>query len=183
MSSTDWIIVAGYVAVAGVAGLFTYLVTLRITEWRGIRLSVVASLVAAAAACTVGLLLGSPPIAEVRIDVPVETAVVNGRKLLVEGTVSPPDALVQILVHPSSKDEDPWWVQPAPIQEGGEWDATIRLGKRTDGRGQYFQIVAVASPRPRLLDLLHYQRLRQGQRVDALPALPRSEIVTVWREQ
>jgi hypothetical protein len=183
MSRADLSIAAGYVAIAGGAGLLAYFITLRITKWRGIRRSMAASLAAAPAACAIGLLLWNPPVAEVRIDAPADTAVVNGRLLLVEGTVSPPDAMVQILVHPSSEYDDPWWVQPAPVQEDGAWDATIRLGKRKEGGGQYFQIVAVASPRPRLLDLLHYQRLEQGQRLDELPALPRSDIVTVWREQ
>jgi hypothetical protein len=181
LSSADLIIAAGYVAIAGVAGLLAYFATLRLTRWRGIGRSVAAFVAAATTACGLGLLVGDPPVADVRIDSPAGAAVAEGVWITVEGTVSPPDAAVQVLVHPSSAEEQPWWVQPAPAQGRGAWRANIHLGTAREGEGDYFQIVAVASPRPRLFDLLHRQWLDEAQTLEQLPALPRSEIVTVWR--
>ncbi len=184
MSSSRFAIAVGYIAILGLAGLVAFVITLWRTQWRGIYLSILAFLVAAFAAYSTCVFFWSPPVAEVSIQKPVESARVESLWISVEGKVSPPDAKVQILVHPSSSGSaQSWWVQPPPNQSGGPWKGDICLGTETSGPGEYFQIIAVASPRPRWIDLLHYQCLQDGQRLDEIPALPRSEIITVWRSK
>ena len=183
---SDFAIAGAYVAILGVAGVLAFVVTLWLTNWRRIYSAIAASLVTVSAVWCVCVFPWSTPVAEVYVREPRETLTGESPWFSIEGTVSPPDATVRLLVQPSAADPDmmpSWWVQPPPRIVGGAWKAEICLGTAQRGADEYFQIVAVASPRPRLIDLLHHQRLDEGQRLNHIPALPRSEIVTIWRSR
>ncbi|HKS21666.1 MAG TPA: hypothetical protein VJZ76_02620 [Thermoanaerobaculia bacterium] len=184
MSRLNLPIVGAYVAILGIGGLLAYIGTLWITQRRRLYLAIVAFILSAAGVCTLSFFLWRPPIADVRIDAPRDAAKADSPWFSVEGTVSPPDATVWLLVHPCSPRRvgQPWWVQPRPIGAGA-WKAEIVLGSAREGRGQYFQVIAVASPRPHWADLLHYQSFSVNQQLDHPPALPRSDVVTIWRPQ
>src|SRR5216684_1221158 len=177
---SDFAVADAYVAILGVAGVLAFVVTLWLTNWRRIYAAIAASLVTVIVVWCVCVFHWNTPVAEVHIQEPRETLTGESPWLSIEGTVSPPDATVRLLVQPSAADPKRtpiWWVQPPPRIVGGAWKAEICLGTAQHGAEEYFQIVAVASPRPKLIDLLHHHQLDEGQRLDHIPALPQSEIV------
>jgi hypothetical protein len=135
--------------------------------------------------CFVALQLVSADPAMVHIEHPTDEQVVAEAWLTVEGYVEPVDASVMILVHPTGERDEgqSWWAQAA-VQKGiaGAWRGTINLGSSTNGKGRHFQIIAVATSRP-ILARLRGLMVYEGQQVLRPPALPRSEIVSVWRSE
>lgn len=122
------------------------------------------------------------PNAQVNIIKPVDQSVVNGTWINIEGTVSPPDARVHVLVHP---DQDlHWWVQKEAMRGiKGAWKAEVSLGSLENGKETHFQIIAVASTIPIILESICNLELNEGERLKRPPALPSTEIVTIWRKQ
>ena len=93
----------------------------------------------------------------------------------VQGTVSHPDVQVYVLVHPTTAGR--WWVQRIPaVSSSGAFKTTVYFGTKTQGPGEDFEIMALATCR----------RLGDGETFEA-DALPkdgvRSEIVTVTRRR
>ncbi|MBI4514935.1 MAG: hypothetical protein HY699_03850 [Deltaproteobacteria bacterium] len=79
-------------------------------------------------------------------------------RALIEGCVENPKLHVYVLVRPLAVGG--WWVQPAsPVDRDGKWRVLAYFGTEEAGRGEYFEIVAVASTEAKLL--------REGQRLSA----------------
>jgi hypothetical protein len=81
-----------------------------------------------------------------------------------------------ILVHPV--EDDRWWVQPppAPTKSDGTWTTRAWFGTETQGIGEDFEILAVATGR----------RLKQGETIglgDLPRDMARSEVVMVTRSR
>ena len=96
-----------------------------------------------------------------------------GSKPMVWGTINDTSLHVFVLVKPSLGSS--WWVQKRVISLSNQkWRGIVRLGNETEGIGEFFEIVALAS---RDSDLYE-----EGKDIDSLPdnAL-RSDIVVVSR--
>jgi hypothetical protein len=116
----------------------------------------------------------------VRIEAPLP--VTNGAWLTVEGTVSPPDARVYVLVHPNQ--DRYWWVQQeAKNGIQGAWKAEVSLGGPNSGKKTHFQIIAVASSNPAIIDYLCNQGVAEGDQLKRPPPLPSTGMLTIWREE
>ena len=107
----------------------------------------------------------------------------------ISGHVSPGDARIYLLVHPT--DDQYWWLSAPEIQGGtqGVWTTTINLGNDEQGAGELFQVMALASTNPKPIDVVRNvwlsnvaQSTDDGVEVLRPPPLPRSEIVTIWRK-
>lgn len=104
-----------------------------------------------------------------------ETIMHVGNQTLVRCSVSDTSMYVFLLVHPLLGSE--WWVQkkmtriPQDTRQG-----IALLGSEKQGKGEYYEIAAVATPNKNLY--------KEGQILDALPnKLSRSQIVVVSREE
>jgi hypothetical protein len=171
--------ILGLVVCFGAPAAIAFVVSGWLWSWRRPLASLAVAASAPVACYIILFLFASRSAAIVRIETPQDADVVKGGWLSVEGDVKPADASVTILVHPT--EANGWWVQ-APVQKGigGAWRAGVSLGTSTDGRHKHFQLVAVAASSP-WLAALRGQLLREGVRVVRPPALPQSEIVSIWR--
>ena len=97
------------------------------------------------------------------------------------GTVSSSTATVYVLVHPLSTNG--YWVQNIPtVSANGEWRTQIRLGTRSEGAGQSYEILALATNENWLMRLLRQGNLSPLQELDAVPRyLSKPGLVTVDR--
>jgi hypothetical protein len=103
-----------------------------------------------------------------------------GREVMVEGTISDPNAIVCVLVHPLLADT--WWVQNPPSPPGKIDDKTWRwrtialCGTEELGLNEEFEIVALAESQRAACQLG-----KTFKTPDFPNELPRSEIITVKR--
>jgi hypothetical protein len=118
-----------------------------------------------------GVMAAAAPL-EVEIDSPAQGGKV-GVETLVKGRVSDPAVHVYVLIRPMKIRY--WWVQriPAPPSRSGIWQTFCYFGTLTEGRGESYEIVAIAS-RTRL-------DLKEGQTLVAIPEQAHSAVVTVRR--
>jgi len=103
-----------------------------------------------------------------------------GRQVMVEGTISNPQVIVCVLVHPLTTDT--WWVQNPPSPPGKIDDKTWRwrtialCGTEELGLNEDFEIVALAESQRAFCQLG-----KTFKTPDFPNELPRSEIITVKR--
>lgn len=116
-----------------------------------------------------------PPPADLEIEItsPAEGEVV-GMRHTVSGRASDPSARIHVLLHPV--ETDLWWVQtpPAPTKADGTWKTRVYFGTETQGAGEEFDILAIATGR----------ELAPGDTLDVgdLPSdVARSDVMTVTR--
>lgn len=175
-------IVGVYIAAFGVIPAFVFWSVGRLTAWRRPVVSVTAGIMTVFILAIVIYKLPDPDISRVQIDEDHEPQVARGAWPTIEGSVTPPEARVILLVHWAQ--DNRWWVQ-APARRGnlGAWQAEINLGTKERGAGQQFQIVAIASTNPWFIDVLKGYWLWEGGTVPRPPALPRSRVVSIWRRQ
>jgi hypothetical protein len=162
----------------GTASTLVFWIAGQLMSWRRPIIPVAISLIAVFFVACIVIVLGQTGFAIIRISRPLDAAQVSGAWSSIEGTVSPADARVLVLVHP--QDANKWWVQPQ-VRKGmdGAWRADINLG---EARKQ-FQLIAVASNAPWFLDLLRGRLPTEGEQLDRPPALPSSSIISVWRSE
>ena len=124
---------------------------------------------------------GLAPRIEVKILEPVHDAEV-GQRVLVRGEAIPAPVVLYVLVHPLGTDQ--WWVQDVPlVQNDGRWNVNAYIGAETLGRGELFEILAVATNENWVLRLLRDARLAPAQRLATIPeAFARSNLVVVKRK-
>ena len=100
---------------------------------------------------------------------------------LAKGTVSDPSARVHVLVStlPST---DKWVQQPATVDGGGNWQATVYFGDKRISPREKYEAIALATNDNFLVTWATGNSLSQGQK---LPSLPRksnkSRLITVTR--
>jgi hypothetical protein len=80
--------------------------------------------------------------------------------------------------------DNKWWVQ-GQVRRGsfGAWEADINLGTKDKGAHEHFQVIAVASTNPWFIDVLKGYWLWPGATVARPPALPHSDVVSIWRNK
>jgi hypothetical protein len=107
-----------------------------------------------------------------RITAPKEGAKVQ-EKPFVEGTVSDPNTRVWVVVHPMAIST--YWVQPAvTVKENGTWKVKVNIGHGNEGKGEQFEVMAVANPKV---------NLKEGDQLATWPnAEAKSQVVEVTRE-
>jgi hypothetical protein len=115
------------------------------------------------------------------IESPQQGAAVEGDWIVVKGTVNPPGTRVVLLAHPC-RDVN-WWVQPDMKVVGGAWKCEANLGTSAKGGGECFQLLAVASRDPWLVDILKESSLWKRGTCPRPPRSSNSPVVTVWRSQ
>lgn len=110
---------------------------------------------------------------EIMIDDPQNNVSVI-QKQIVKGTVSDPQLIVYVLVHPIMTNQ--WWVQNIPaVDSEGRWQTLCYFGTKTEGIGEQFEVIAVAGRSARMF--------RTGETMEIIPkSLLRSQIITVRRE-
>jgi hypothetical protein len=128
----------------------------------------------------------SPSPVSVEITAPEPQTEFSNFEITVEGNVSPPWARVYALVHPHTTDQ--WWVQNLPpfrhADLGGKsatWETTAYIGTETLGVDDSYDIIALASNEPLLLDILIGRYLQPAETRNELPFLNQSNVVTVRR--
>jgi len=126
-----------------------------------------------------------PAVAIVKITDPAASSASNGYRLRVKGTVSPTTARVALVVRSEKAIE--WWVQQPVSVNGheppGAWTIDAFLGSPFQGSSENFQVIALASPNPWLLDLLSGRSLMAGQRTKKVPNWSQSDPIVVWRKE
>ncbi|HEX5715229.1 MAG TPA: hypothetical protein VF179_03655 [Thermoanaerobaculia bacterium] len=156
--------------------------------WIGVgrRPTLVASLLATIAVLALLFFLRTslrPRAVELHITRPEGGAIVEGFKLRVEGTANPTEALVTLAVR-SEKDKT-WWVQdlvrPDPVS--GRWAIKSHLGTPTEGKGENYYLVVLASADMPLTNFLLGRRLRTGMRLQSIPPWNQSKPLVVWRQR
>jgi hypothetical protein len=109
---------------------------------------------------------------EIRITSPVEGAKVPERPLI-EGTVSGSKADVWVIIHPM--EISTYFVQPSvTVKETGKWKVKVYVGKGNQGKGQQFEIMAIANPK---------SNLKEGDQLSKWPdSGAKSQVIEVTRE-
>lgn len=170
-----------YALTLGIPASIGFVLTLFATKRRRWGISLVVGVCTLVAVLSMLYLWPDPENVEVTIIKPADG---DGTSLwvTVEGTVDPPDSRVWLLVHPSQ--DTKWWVQPpVEVLPQGVWRREINLGNHHEGAGEYFQVLAVASDNPAIIEILRNRNLHSGARLIQPPALPNTAIVTVWRHK
>lgn len=123
----------------------------------------------------------APPI-QLRIVTPSDGDDV-GLSTLVQGEVAPISSDVYVLVHPLSTDR--WWVQNLPfVQNDGRWQVRVYTGTETEGIGELYEILAVATNENRLIRILRGDYPIPGQQLEAIPPyLAKSNLIVVRRSR
>jgi hypothetical protein len=126
-------------------------------------------------ACLVGMAATQAWAASPRVDIQSPKANQEvGVETMVTGKVSDPQARVYVLVRPLKTRY--WWVQrmPAPPSSDGTWQTLCYFGTPTEGGGEPYEIIAIASKK-RL-------SLKEGQKLEDTPEQGvSSDVVTVKR--
>ncbi|MGA2224807.1 MAG: hypothetical protein ABSH41_10235 [Syntrophobacteraceae bacterium] len=124
----------------------------------------------------------APSSIQTRIVAPQTQAQV-GQRALVEGEVSPILVHVYVLVHPLSSDR--WWVQDLPlVQNDGHWQVKVYLGTENVGKGEEYEILAVATNESIVTRLLRGDYPAPGQQLKAIaPYFAKSNVIVVRRNQ
>lgn len=178
----DLVIIGVYGIVFGAVPAFVFCLAGWLGAWRRPTTAIVASVLTVITLATIVCELPDPEISSVRIDEEAQPQVLSGVWQTITGSVTPPEARVVVLVHWAH--DTKWWVQDT-VRRGnlGAWQAEINLGTKEKGAQQHFQIVAIASTNPWFVDVLKGYWLWDGDAVSRPPALPRSEVVSIWRSR
>jgi len=100
--------------------------------------------------------------------------------LTIEGTVSPEDARVFLLVRPVTADT--WWVQSPPRKApSGAWRCEVNFGTSEYGKSDDYLVIAVATKMPQAFAFLSQTQLTESSKVQHLPSLPCSKVHVVRR--
>lgn len=112
---------------------------------------------------------------------PKDATLVREHRYLVKGTVGDSNAKVSVVVRPLEPLD--YWVQDPPtIDANGNWQVNAYFGERNVGRGEKYEIIALATYENFLVTWITGNCLAIGKR-QALPSSTnRSNIVTVTRE-
>jgi hypothetical protein len=87
----------------------------------------------------------------VRITKPADNSQVAERPYI-EGTVSDPNAIVWVIVHPMEVSEC-WVQQSVTVKENKTWKVQVHIGRAGDvDMGKHFEIRAIANPKEKLLE-------------------------------
>jgi hypothetical protein len=130
-------------------------------------------------------LLWQPAATTVVITHPPAFSVAHSHYLQMKGTIASKKARVTLIVR--AETDTQWWVQEIIYVNDraslSAWTVDALLGTPSQGVGENFHIIALASPNPRLLDLLGGRDLVKGQRLKKVPDWSQSEPIIVWRNQ
>ncbi len=123
----------------------------------------------------------TPVPCHVTVTSPSTGAILQSKNVEVNGNVKPASAIVTIAVRAES--DTHWWiqdvVQPDPIS--GKWNIAVTLGTDTAGKGQAFELIALASTESVLSNALAGRYLYKGLRITDLPVWNRSSLILVTR--
>jgi hypothetical protein len=159
--------------IAASSSLFVGLVVARRLRLRVVPGLVLGVLVSAAGAASLFIATrGRSGSVDIRIAEPLNGAQIEGCRVQVRGSVSPSNVRVGIAVR--SETDDKWWIQPYVLPtEGGDtatWSVEVFLGTATEGINENFQLVALASADPVIVDALNFRHLWTRRHLDDLPA-------------
>jgi hypothetical protein len=126
----------------------------------------------------------SPSHVQVSITSPKSGDLVAEKGVQISGTIVPNNASVTVVVR-SEKDMK-WWIQEmakVKISDGvvGQWQTTALLGTRSEGIGENFQIIALASSNNTLFNILTGRYITVGQTCDRIPRWEQSKPVVLRR--
>jgi hypothetical protein len=171
-----------FLLVFGPPAALAFLFFIFLTKRRRVTLSVFAGLGTVPLLCAI-ISLSRPPQGNVSVEIEnVQSGqIVEDSWIDLNGSVSPPEARVFILVHPRTGDR--WWVQEPPRQVGGAWECRVNLGTTIKGRGEYYQVMALASASSRFLDVVRGRQLWYRSTCKRPPVLPHSNIVMLRRAE
>jgi len=180
-------VATAHVVLLGLPGALAFATVSIITRRTRILPAVLVGVITMTLVYAVCLLAFDSTSANVSIKVPADNISVKEYLIDVQGEVYPADANVYLLVHP--KDGKYWWIQPEPIRfPGGVWKGAVSLGNSKQGEQTYYQILAMVSTNPWLVDVVRNTWLSRvakksadGIQIYRPPALKSSSIVTVWR--
>jgi hypothetical protein len=132
-----------------------------------------------------GLQFNSAKPVHIYIDTPLQ-ATVQGTQAQIQGTVSPKNSRIYVLVHPIHTNK--WWVQAVPsisddATESATWTSIIYLGAENAGQGEYFEVIALASADSLIADILSGRFLSIGEVVETFPMLSRSNTIEFFRQK
>src|SRR4030042_3322984 len=171
-----------HVVIVGLSGFLVYLLTWLWTSGQRFLLSVFLGALTALSVYLACIYLFENPMDQTNITMKQIPHRINKAWVTVEGSVSPPGARVFVLVHPYK--EPYWWVQQE-ARKGiqGAWKSDIRIGSPENGGKNYYQIIAVASTNNKIIDAIHNLGIVEGEKLRRPPALPSTDITTVWRSE
>lgn len=175
-------ILLAHLLILGLPGSVVFALICWSTGGRRIWLSIISGTAATLSIYLFSIFWFGGPVAQVKIKVPPDLLATNRSWITIEGTVSPPDARVHVLVHPNQ--DLYWWVQQEATKGiQGAWRAEVSLGIPENGKGTHFQVVAVASTNSIIFDVICNLGLAEGDQLERPPALPSTDMITIWREQ
>ncbi len=121
-----------------------------------------------------------------KITSPPNNSVVTGFLSSLRGTIAP--LFVQITAIVRSESDNQWWVQEitsptsASGKRRGDWTVRAYFGDEENGKGNQFEVIALASNKPVLERLLLGIYLTQGMTIDTVPQWCQSEVLLLRRE-
>jgi hypothetical protein len=118
---------------------------------------------------------------KVSVTSPSSGSVIQGYKIDVIGKVDPPSARVTVIVR--SETDSRWWVQEIVKPSGlsGVWTLTAHIGKQNEGKGETYEIVALASNDSTLYNLFTKRFLYEGLTLNQTPRWCQSELILIRR--
>lgn len=175
-------------AVTGLATVAAAISVGRLLRMSRIMLAVFAMLCVLAVVAVARLARTVVPAGPVQVEItaPRNGLWVEGTSLSVEGIVRPAGARVTLVIR---SERDPrWWVQPvvrpSRIADGvGYWTVKGSLGTKTEGIGQTFEVVALASLNNIIFDLLTGRYVTEGDFYHNVPLWSQTPPLVVWRRQ
>lgn len=169
-----------HIILLGLPGSMLYALTYAWNRGRRIGISIAAGTAGVVACYLIAIFKFGHPQAHVTISQPPSS--VDTVWVTLQGTVSPRDARVYILVHPDQNRS--WWVQQEATRgPEGAWKSDVSLGNTEVGSRTHFQLVAVASTNSAIADDVCNQGLAAGEELPRPPPLPSTPIFTIWRER
>ena len=111
---------------------------------------------------------------------------VVGNMAVIQVQAVPKPGRVYILIHPHNTQF--WYVQ-APLKHrsaandpNGYWEGVIYFGHLDDDCGMKYDLIALGTKDPLLLDIFRGRGLTEGKALDYLPVLNQSDIILVRKE-
>lgn len=108
-------------------------------------------------------------------------SVTSPRPYVAKGTVSDPNARVYVIVRTLPVSEM-WVQQPAIVDGGGNWQASVFFGNDKISTEESYQVIALATNDNFLVTWATGNSLRKGQKLESLPRISnKSSLITVTR--
>lgn len=125
--------------------------------------------------------ISQPQLCKVSVTSPSNGLEIQGYEIDVVGKVTPPSAQVTVIVR--SETDIRWWVQEVikPPELSGVWTLTANIGKPNEGKGETYEIVALASNDTTLFNLFTWRFLFKGLTLHQTPRWNQSELVVIRR--